>query len=223
MPQAGIHALVGAAVRKWSPNKEWLFLGILLGNMLPDFDNYAVAVATLAKWPSEGIHRTFSHSLLTVLAVYLVFLAIGAIAKLPRWANLGLGLAFGMVMHILLDLVAWFNGVQILWPIPSWINFWQGIQLPDWFERINNPAEFLFFGLYLMALRWLSQKHSTDADFQRMLNIWVIVLFVLFIVFLPLAFLMTKGFMTIYGAAYLFALTMAFAVTIRMRKTVEAA
>ena len=32
MAQAGIHALVGAAVRKISPNREWLMLGIILGS-----------------------------------------------------------------------------------------------------------------------------------------------------------------------------------------------
>jgi membrane-bound metal-dependent hydrolase YbcI (DUF457 family) len=122
MPQAGIHSLVGVSVRKWAPYKEWLLLGIVLGNLLPDFDNYVVAFATLAKMPTVNIHRTFSHSLLTVVIVYLVFLGIGVISKQPPLTNLGLGLSIGMVMHILLDLLIWFNGVQILWPFPSWIN-----------------------------------------------------------------------------------------------------
>ena len=47
--------------------------------------------------------------------------------------------------------------------------------------------------------------------------------FALFVIFTPLAFIMTKGFLTIFGAVYLFSIFMTFFVTIRMRKTVEAA
>ena len=45
----------------------------------------------------------------------------------------------------------------------------------------------------------------------------------LFVIFTPLAYIMTKGFLTIFGAFYLFSLFMTFFVTIRMRKTVAAA
>ena len=56
MPQNGIHAIVGTAVaRNWMPKKEWLLLGVVLGNMFPDLDNLVVAYATLAKLPDpEG-------------------------------------------------------------------------------------------------------------------------------------------------------------------------
>jgi hypothetical protein len=35
MAQAGVHGIVGMAVRKWTPNREWFMLGIFLGNLLP--------------------------------------------------------------------------------------------------------------------------------------------------------------------------------------------
>ena len=56
MAQAGIHGLAGMAVRKWTPSREWLMTGIVLGNLLPDADNLAVAVATVAGLPTEGLH-----------------------------------------------------------------------------------------------------------------------------------------------------------------------
>ena len=31
MAQAGIHGMVGTAVRKLAPEKEWLMLGVILG------------------------------------------------------------------------------------------------------------------------------------------------------------------------------------------------
>ena len=48
MAQAGIHSMVGIAVRRWTPDREWLILGIVLGNLLPDADNLTVAVATVS-------------------------------------------------------------------------------------------------------------------------------------------------------------------------------
>ena len=63
MAQAGIHSIVGLAVRKWTPNRKWLMLGIVLGNLFPDADNLAVAIATLTGGSTEGLHRTFTHSL----------------------------------------------------------------------------------------------------------------------------------------------------------------
>lgn len=33
MPQAGVHAIVGIAARRWIPQREWLLLGVVLGNL----------------------------------------------------------------------------------------------------------------------------------------------------------------------------------------------
>ena len=92
MAQAGIHGLIGTAVRKLTPARTWLMLGIVFGNLLPDADNLAVAVATVMKQPTEGLHRTFTHSLFVVVAVMVVFYLDGVLVKQPRWGNLGVGL-----------------------------------------------------------------------------------------------------------------------------------
>jgi hypothetical protein len=53
-------------------------------------------------------------------------------------------------------------------------------------------------------------------------RVWMWLEFALFGIFVPLAYIMTKGYLTIFGALYLFSLFAVFFVTIRMRKTVEA-
>jgi hypothetical protein len=45
----------------------------------------------------------------------------------------------------------------------------------------------------------------------------------LFAIFTPLAYMMSRGFLTVFGAVYLFSLFLVFFITIRMRKTVDAA
>jgi membrane-bound metal-dependent hydrolase YbcI (DUF457 family) len=222
MAQAGIHSLIGAAVRKWTPERTWLMLGIVLGSMLPDADNLAVAVATVVKQPTGGLHRTFTHSLITAAAVVAVFYLISVLARQPRWGNLGLGLGVGILMHILLDLLIWFNGVAILWPIPSWVNFWAGVTPPGWFDKLMQSTEFLFFALFFAGLAVLARRRHTDSEYLGALLIWTWVQVALFVVFTILAYTMQKGFMTPYGLVYLLSLGLATGVTIRMRKTVEA-
>jgi membrane-bound metal-dependent hydrolase YbcI (DUF457 family) len=221
MAQAGMHSLAGLAVRKWTPEREWLILGIVLGNMFPDADNLAIAAATVMGNSTEGLHRTFTHSFFTVLAIIIVFQLNATITKKPRWGNLGLGLGIGIVMHILLDLLIWFNGVQILWPLPLWVNFWEGTVPPVWFSQLMMPVEMLFFALYFVVLASLARKQSTNLDRLRSLKVWTAVQIVLFLLFLMLVFTMQNGFQTIYGVVYLLSLGLALGITIRMRETVE--
>ncbi len=224
MPQAGIHGIVGMGVRKWTPKREWLMLGIVLGNMLPDADNFAVAFATLSGGSTEGLHRTFSHSLFTIAALVVVFYLAAAIVKRPRWGNLGLGLGIGMVMHVLLDLVLWFNGVEILWPLPSWVNLWEGITPPEWWSQLMLSAEMLFFALFFLMLERAARHSGSDTAYLSRLRLWTIAQGVLFVVFTVLVYTMSEGLFTIiFGALYLLSLLLAFSITVRMRATVEAA
>jgi membrane-bound metal-dependent hydrolase YbcI (DUF457 family) len=222
MAQAGIHGLIGTAVRKLSPARAWLMLGIVLGNLIPDLDNLAVAAATVMKLPTQGLHRTFTHSLFMVVAVLIIFYLFGVLTKQPRWTNLGVGLGVGILMHILLDLLTWFDGVELLWPLPTWVNLWGSYTPPVWFDKLMMSAEFLFFAIFFVGLAGIAHKNSTDPEYLGKLRFWTWIQTALFVVFTVLVFVMQKGFMTPYGAIYLLSLGLAIGVTIRMRKTVEA-
>jgi membrane-bound metal-dependent hydrolase YbcI (DUF457 family) len=222
MAQAGMHALVGVAAGKVSPKREWLILGIVLGNLFPDFDNYAVAVATVTGLETEGLHRTFTHSLLFIAAAVLIFYAVAQIRKQPRWFHLGIGFGVGVAMHIVLDLLLWFNGVELLWPLGGWINFWESATPPVWFMKLMDPLEFLFFALYFAWLAGAARTHHTDGEFLPTLRLWTIAMIVLLIAFAPLTFITNSLYFSIYGVVYLVSITAAFVITIRMRQTVEA-
>jgi hypothetical protein len=89
--------------------------------------------------------------------------------------------------------------------------------------KFMDPAELLMFAVFLYALGVWSRRHNTDADYANRLRNWTILEIVLFVICTPLAYIMTRGFLTIFGAVYLFSLFLVFFVTIRMRKTVDAA
>jgi len=221
MAQAGIHGMVGAAVRKWLPKREWLLLGVILGNLLPDADNLAVAVATLTGGSKEGLHRTFTHSLFLVVLLVVVFFCVSLIAKSKRWNYLGWGLGIGVLMHILLDLLVWFNGVEILWPLNSWVNLWPNIVMPEWWTKLMLPLENATLALFFVYLASLARKQGSDQAYLGKLKIWTWVQAALAVLFLVMVFSM-DGYMTIFGAVYLFSLFLAAGIVIRMRSTIEA-
>ena len=221
--QAGIHGMVGAFVLRWAPSREWLALGIVLGNLVPDADNLAVAVATLAGLPTTGLHRTLTHSVFFAGVVVLGFALVARLRGEPRWGNLGLGLGIGVVMHILLDLLVWFDGVEVLWPVPLWVNLWANVTPPEWWSKLMMPAEFLCFALLFWLRDRTARKQGTDGGYLRTLRLWTVVQAVLWVVFTVLVYAMGTGFMTPFGALYLASLALAVGVVVRMRRTVESA
>jgi membrane-bound metal-dependent hydrolase YbcI (DUF457 family) len=222
MAQAGIHALVGVAVQRVLPYRPWLLLGIILGSMFPDLDNYVVAVATVAGRDTAGLHRTYTHSLFTVAVVIATFFVLARLRQQPRWSHFGLGFGLGIGLHIALDLLLWFNGVELLWPLAGELNLWAGVTPPEWLDKFLEPVELLFFAVYFAWLGRAAKEHQTDSGFAGRLRLWTMGMVGLWLIFTPLAYVMERGFLIIFGAVYLAAITAAFLITIRMRRTVEA-
>ena len=221
MAQAGIHALVGMAACRWMPQRTWLALGLVLGNMLPDTDILAVAVATVAGLPTEPLHRTFTHSLVAVAIVVLVCRGVARATGRTSWWNLGIGLGLGILMHIALDLAIWFRGVEILWPLPFKVDLWRDVVVPGWWSTLELPAEFLCFALLFLALHRSAGRQGTDLSFRRRLRFWIWVQSVLFVSLAVLAFALGESYRTVHGALYLPSLGLAIGVVIRMRRTLE--
>lgn len=224
MPQAGLHAIVGVASRKWMPKKEWLLLGVVLGNMFPDLDNLVVAYATLARLPDpEHYHRTFTHSVFTIIAMVFLFYLVAAFTRNEKWKNFGIGFGTGILMHILVDLVLWFNGVELLWPISLELNFWSWFTTPAWLKILLDTGEFLMFGLYFLLVGSLALRSSSDPDSRRSLRMWAVLQIALFILFTLIFFTLgSRGLQyQVYGGLYLLSLIAAFVITIRMKRTIE--
>lgn len=228
MPQAGLHAIVGVLSRSWISKKEWLMLGIVLGNIFPDLDNFAVAYATLFKHLTtdqavEMYHRTFTHSIFTILVMVILFYMIAALTKNQKWQNFGLGFGAGILMHLLVDLVLWFNGVKILWPLSSYeLNFWSWFVTPPWLKILLDTGEFLAFGLYFFLLASLARQYGTDLVRRGSSKVWAYIESGLFILFTGLFFVTSKAiYHTIFGALYLISLIVAIVITIQMKQTLE--
>jgi membrane-bound metal-dependent hydrolase YbcI (DUF457 family) len=226
MAQAGIHALIGIGSCRWARHRTWLALGIVLGNVLPDADVLAMAVATIAGWPAErveGLHRTFTHSLLTAAFVVLMSCVIARARRRPQWKELGIGLGIGILMHIAVDLAIWFRHVAILWPLPVDVNFWRGVDVPGWWTTFELPAEFLCFWLLFFTLHRLARGRGADQDFLPKLQAFAWIQLLLFFALWAVAHAWGENYRIVHGAFYLPSLGLAIGVIIRMRSTLAGA
>jgi len=219
MAQAGIHALIGIGSCRWAHHRTWLALGIVLGNVLPDIDILAMAVATIAGWPAEGLHRTFTHSVFTAAFVAGISCVVGWANRRPQWKDLGVGLGVGILMHIAVDLVIWFRGVAILWPLPSDIDFWRGVDVPGWWKTFELPAEFLCFSLLFVTLHQLANSRRTDQEVLPKLQALAWIQFLLFLALWVVAHTWSQKYRIVHGAFYLPSLGLAIGVIVRMRRT----
>ena len=222
MAQVGIHSLLVLPIKKIAPAKKGLLLGIMLGSILPDADNFAVAAATLTGGSVDGLHRTYTHSLITAIALIIILYLVGLIFKKKTIGYFGIGLGIGVSMHIAVDLLLWFNGVELFWPFASWVNLWSNFTPSEFWMDLMNPLEFLFIGLFFMALSAEAKKLGTNIEFLGKLRIWTYVQFILTVIFLILMFVTTNSLVpTIHGAFYLLSLILLIVVVIKMRQTVE--
>lgn len=223
MAQAGIHALVGVVVGRAIPKRDWMVPGVIVGSIVPDLDNYAVAVATLAHQSTDGLHRTFTHSILAILLTTVLFVFIGVLKNRPRWSHFGVGLGIGIGLHIALDLLLWFDGVEILWPLGIAVDFWAGITPPAWFATLLEVAELAAFGMYFAWLLKAARVGNAPHGIVTMLRATMIATLGTWIVMTPLAFVIERGYQTAFGGIYLVALALSVILTIRLRKEIETA
>lgn len=128
----------------------WFFL--LLGGILPDIDH-------LLDW-SLGIHihRTFTHSLLFLVVMMILFSGVLTLLSLVRKLSkkeiteLVLALGFGIAIHLFLDMVTFGVGVPLLWPALWYVSFWNGVQYIPALPNVFTNLELLQFDAKMMIL-----------------------------------------------------------------------
>jgi len=222
MPQMGIHALVGVSLKKFIPKKENILFGVVIGALLPDVDSLAVGYAMLVGLDSHGLHRTFTHSIITMAGLVLVFYAISKIKDRPATYYLGLGIGIGMLSHALLDLVLWFRGVEFFWPFYGEINFWRGYTPPDWwYNKFEASLEFGIIALFYIWLRRTAQRYSTNLDYLPRLKTWTWIEIALFVIFTIVVYTW-ESYLIAWGVFYSLTLFLTFGILGRMKNTIEA-
>ena len=171
MAQVGLHAYFIYQIRNIFPKEKYLFPSILFGAIIPDIDIIFVAIGLLFYSVEESIYmfyRTFSHSFIFAIFLYLIFSLISELIKSPIIKSIGKGFTLGILCHITLDTFLWFQHIQFLWPLPlEPFTLWSFLDTPVWLKKTIWICE--FGGFYWYA-NFLINKHIDQPNQQS----WII-------------------------------------------------
>ncbi|HEY3315659.1 MAG TPA: metal-dependent hydrolase [Bacillota bacterium] len=206
------------------PRKDFAF-GFLLGNILPDTDFFLLVLAYLFTPAAVTLHRSFSHSLVTIaLLTLILWLARGQAGRPLAW-----GVGLGMVTHAVVDMVVWFSSVNFLWPlgylgVPSVVNLWGGFETPPVLSNLLGAADYLAFALYFLAIRSAAKRSGAVAALLPRLNLFINLNWVLMVIFGALSFFLSGSLFNIahYAIFTLVLLPIVLWVTFKFRPAIEA-
>ena len=83
------------------------FISFIGGSFFPDIDIILVALSNFLIPLDQSIflfHKTITHSIITLSAIYLILLIVYEIKKDKVILNIANGFSWGVIIHIMLDL-----------------------------------------------------------------------------------------------------------------------
>ncbi len=243
MAQLGFHGLIGvraAASLRRIPGlppghadaaraRGAFAFGLVLGNLLPDADFFLLGPIYLINSQLAMVfHRTFTHSLLAVVAVIGYYAWRARRTGRADLAPFGWGLGLGVLIHAVTDMLVWFSAVDFFWPLSrlglaGQVNFWARYEPPGVVSALLGAADYLAFGLYYVVLGRLARRFGTNREFLPTLGRVTVLQWVVLAVYVPLAFVLPLGIFNIahYALFILAFLPLVLWVTYRMRPTLE--
>lgn len=197
----------------------------VLGNLLPDVDFFLLGPIYLINSKVGGtMHRSFSHSLITIAAVAIL---VYALCRSPHRREVASGIGLGMLTHVVVDIFVWFSAVRLLWPlnyagVPATINLWATYQPPGWVSSMLGALDSAAIAFYFWYLLRIARRRGTDVAYQPRLRFWTLALLVPTVILGALAFVLGRGLFDIvaYGFFIPFLLPLTLLVTFRMKETI---
>ena len=207
MAQAGLHAYLSLKSKKWIPDKKY-FIAFLLGSIIPDIDIIFCAIASYYIPIEEAVyffHRTITHSIITLAAIYLVFLITYEIKKNNSILNSAYGFIAGMSFHLLIDIFFWFDSIDLFWPLPiPNINLWFNMDVNNDILNIILASEFIFFRLIAYKLiHIVINNPRNNGNYINYLNLWMKFETLSFMIFIFVILLLPKLNLLFFGMLYI--------------------
>jgi hypothetical protein len=193
VPTLGMHALLGFLGGSQVKNKI-MTLALVFGSLIPDID---IIVAVIAYFfpggtieASKYIHRSWSHSLITISIILVIGLIIYQLARQKEYvqlSNYGLFFTFmaiGMAVHSIADVVyiGYFThadaatgynpGVALLWPLSFDRFALLPIEVEDVVYNFLITSDFLTDSLFLyFPVIYLAYRTNTSIKVRKPLLI----------------------------------------------------
>ena len=120
MAQTALHAYIAIFFNKKLSYREWFFPAFLIGSILPDIDYLFSKLDEFIHIPTQLaiLNKTFAHSLLTTVLIYLSLLIAYELKKNKKILSVTNGITCGILLHIFIDLLILFKPLDIFWPLP---------------------------------------------------------------------------------------------------------
>eukprot|EP01080_Neovahlkampfia_damariscottae_P009259 gene9259-1346_t len=160
----GIHLFIGYLLTLLF-NNEKLKYGIMIGSILPDIDLPLTIIMTFFHFLVTGgvitmhyidfWHRSLTHSVFTILMIFLVFSSVNSAKTYYFNRFFGIGLCLGMLFHSLSDVI-YLKGVLLMFPF----------QTEEYFFELDFGLFFRFEKYSLLTQKLLlTVDHLTDCIF----------------------------------------------------------
>ncbi len=222
---AGTGAGTSASVATESAGTKAFKFAYVLGNLLPDVDFFLLGpIYLINSKVGVTMHRSFSHSIITIAAVAVL---VYALCRSPHRRAVAGGIGLGMLTHVVVDIFVWFSAVRLLWPlnyagIPATINLWASYQPPGWVSNMLGALDSAAIAFYFWYLLRIARRRGTDAAYQPRLRFWSVALLVPSVLLGVLSFVLSRGLFDIVAYAFFipFLLPLTLLVTFRMKETI---
>jgi len=179
--QGGVHLFMGLLLALLNRSKGFK-IGVVFGSILPDFDiipTSLVIVLTRDLSYIHVLHRTYLHSLLSVVVGFIVsVLLVRSLSYCKHITTesvpFALGLSTGMLGHIFIDMF-YFRGVVMMWPFSTEeygrsLLIVNGHELTPFYEKMFQATDYFFeiFLFYLPLIYVMAKsRYDKENEYQR--------------------------------------------------------
>ena len=186
--------------------KVYLFF-FLLGIVTPDID---ITITTITNNLLRIINLSidyisFSHSLVSIGILYMLFLILYEIKKNIIIIKIAQFIVLGIFVHILIDMVIWNNIIDIFWPLPiGKLNFWSYSYFQEDFKYFVISIYFIIFRLLASLLidQLIEKPDLNKNGYLKYLTIWMKYELYFFIIFI-VSFYFTNNLLLIYSILFI--------------------
>ena len=215
MSLIGLQLYITLKLKSLIPKEKTSLFSILLGIIIPEINSIFLFFNNGFN-NSLSFNKSITHSLITVAAIYLLFLIIYEIKKNQKILLHANGITIGIIINIAFNCIIRLDNIDILWPLPI-----QSIQKHSYSNSILNLLlclEFIFFRLLGSELINLmineSTKDNTIIHLSYFMKFATIFTFLLILTTISTSYLTTTIFIILYNILYLYI----FYILLRLRK-----
>jgi len=206
MTQLGLRIYIALKLNRFFPKKKLFFISFIGGSLFPDIDIIIVALSSFLIPLNQSIflfHKTITHSIITLSAIYLILLIAYEIKKDKVILNIANGFSWGVMIHIMLDLIFRVGKIDLFWPLPiGIINGWN-----------YGNYQYIILGLDLLFFRLLASEliktllnaniKPKNIEFIKPLTLWMKYQSYLFILFLLIGYFKIEYTLVLFGILYI--------------------